>query len=847
MFFKRLTKSKSASAPAAVVESEVKTSLVKEAKVGVQPLPTSALRRTIDGKDLGFKTTADLEPAAGLVGQERALAAIDFGLSMRARDFNIYVVGAPSSSKSAAVRAHVAKIAAASQGPSDWVYVNNFEDPRRPRAISLPAGRAAMLAKGVLVAIKELAATLPTAFASEDYRARRRAIEEEFRGAHEDAVDAVHARAAQQNIAVLRTPLGFGMAPMHDGKVVRPDVFSQLPEAMRRDVEKRITVLQGELETILQNAPNADKRRRRQLTELNEEAARHAVEEALDSLSAAFADLPEAASFLADIEKDILANSALFAVGETEATSAAAQVDPSQDARFRRYLVNVIVSHKDAKAGAPVCEAAHPLLSNLVGHIEPQPHGAAFATDFLAIKPGALHRANGGALLIDARRVMSTPGAWDGLKRALEAGEIRIEAAGEVPAQGAVPMPALEPEPIPLAVKVILFFDPEQLGAIEQNDPEFSQLFKVQADLDETLARNADNDRVFARLVASLVDEHGLKPIDAGGVARLMEEAARFAEDRDKLFMEMGRISDIIREADFWADSESRKAKVTSVGDIERALKERTRRNDRLRDHVQESVERGMLLVDTGGVKTGQINALSLVQKGHFSFGRPARITARVHLGQGRVTDIEREVELGGPLHSKGVMILWGYLAGRFAQDVPLALAATLVFEQSYDTVEGDSASAAELLALMSSLADTPLRQELAITGSINQLGEVQAVGGVNEKIEGFFDVCAARGLSGTQGVIIPDANRQNLMLREDIVKAVREDRFAIYAIKTIDEAIPLLTGLEAGQRGADGRFGADTVNGRVEARLKAFAERALTFSSVSSKSGTQGPGAASA
>lgn len=834
MFFKRLTKTKSAPTSVQSETRPEKASPVIEVKAGIQPLSAAELRRTVDGKELGFKTTADLKPATGLVGQERALAAIDFGLSMRARDFNIFVVGPSSSGKSAAVRSHLAKIAAASQTPTDWIYVNNFDDPRRPRALSLPPGRGAALAQGVLQALRELAASLPAAFASEDYRARRRAIEEEFRASQEDALDAVQAKAAQQNIALLRTPLGFGMAPMHDGKVVRAEVFSQLPEAMRRDVEKRIGQLQAELEGILSNAPKAEKHRRRQLTELNEDVARPVVEEALDALSAAFAGLPDVASFLADVEQDLLLNCALLATPEAEATAAIAHIDPAQDDRFRRYLVNVIVSGKDDKAGAPVCEAANPTLANLVGYVEHTahasgPHASRPSADFLSIRPGALHRANGGALMVEARRVLSSPAAWEGLKRALEAGEIRIEPP-EAATQGTASVQTLEPEPIPLAIKIVLLVEPEVLHTLEQSDPDFPQLFKVQADFDESIARSSDNDRAYGRLVASIVAAHGLKPIDAGGVARLMEEAQRIAEDRDKLAIETGRIADIVREADYWSEAESRK--VTTAADIARALKERTRRTDRLRDHMQESVERGVVLVDTAGKRVGQINALSLVQKGHTSFGRPARITARVHLGPGRVTDIEREVQLGGPLHSKGVMILWGYLAGRFAQDIPLALAATLVFEQSYDTVEGDSASAAELLALLSALADVPLRQELAVTGSVNQWGELQAVGGVNEKIEGFFDVCVARGLSGTQGVLIPEANRQHLMLREDVVAAVREGRFAIYAVKTVDEGIALITGLDAGERGADGRFGAETVNGRVEARLKVFAERARAFAS---------------
>jgi predicted ATP-dependent protease len=836
MFFKRLTKSKSAPTPTLAAH---KTSPVVEANAGLQPLSAEDLRRTIDDKSLGFKTTADLEPARGLVGQDRAVHAIDFGLSMRARDFNILVVGAPSAERNAALRTHLAKIAAASQTPADWVYVNNFADPRRPRAISLPAGRAVAFQQGVLSAVRELAATLPAAFASEDYRARRRAIEEEFRNGQEDALDAVQTRAAQQNIAVLRTPRGFAMAPMHDGRVVRSEVFSQLPEAMRRDVETRISSLQAELEAILASAPKADKRRREQLTALNEEVSRHVVEEALDLVSAAFSDLPDVASFLADLEKDLVANSALFATPGPDA--ALAQSDPAQDARLRRYLVNVVVSHADPKAGAPIGEAANPTLANLLGHIDQASDGAA---DFLSIRPGALHKANGGALIIDARRVLAAPAAWDALKRALEAGEIRIEAA-ETQGQGTAPTPAaLAPEPIPLAIKIVLLLDSDLQQSLEQTDPQFAQLFKVQADFDDTITRSTETDRAFARLVATLVDKHGLKPIDASGIARLMEEAARIAEDRDKLSLDIGRIADIVREADYWADGDARKAKVTTAADIARALQERTRRNDRLREHVQHAVERGVVLVDTAGTKVGQINALSLVQKGPSAFGRPARITARVHVGHGRVTDIEREVALGGPLHAKGVMILWGYLAGRFAQDMPLALAASLVFEQSYEAIEGDSASAAELFALISALADAPLRQELAVTGSVNQLGEMQAVGGVNEKIEGFFDVCAARGLTGTQGVIIPASNRQSLMLREDVVAAVRAGRFAIHAIKTVDEGIQLLTGLEAGDKGPNGRFGADTVNGRVEARLKTFAERTRAFAPGN---GAQASGAAKA
>jgi lon-related putative ATP-dependent protease len=449
-------------------------------------------------------------------------------------------------------------------------------------------------------------------------------------------------------------------------------------------------------------------------------------------------------------------------------------------------------------------------------------------TDFLLIKPGALHRANGGYLLLDVRKVLLSPFAWEALKRAIKTQEVRIEQPTEASGFSLISTQTLDPEPIPLDVRVVLFGNRELYYMLSAVDPDFWRLFKVQADFDDSIARSAENDRAYARLIASIVKEHALKPFDASGVARLIDEGARRADDREKLSIEIGRIADIAREADYWS-SEARR-KVTTKQDVARAVEEQIQRADRLRDRAQETIARGIVLVDTEGSQVGQINALSVLQLGSFAFGRPSRITARVRLGAGRVTDIEREVKLGGPLHSKGVMILWGFLAGRYALDVPLALAATLVFEQSYGGVDGDSASAAELLALLSALSDQPIRQSLAVTGSINQWGEVQAIGGVNEKIEGFFDICRERGLNEQQGVMIPKSNVQNLMLREDVVEAARHRQFAIYPVTTVDEAIEILTGIKAGERGPEGRFPAGTINRLVEDKLKSFAERARGF-----------------
>jgi lon-related putative ATP-dependent protease len=472
--------------------------------------------------------------------------------------------------------------------------------------------------------------------------------------------------------------------------------------------------------------------------------------------------------------------------------------------------------------GAPIYEELNPTYANVIGRIEHLAQMGALVTDFLLVSAGALHRANGGFLLVDARKLLTFPFAWEALKRTLKSGEIRIEQPSEM--FGLLATQSLEPEPIALDVKVILFGDREIYYLLAAVDPDFTRLFKVQADFDDSIDRTEDNNRAFASLIASVVETHSLKPVAASGVARMIEEASRMADDRDKVSIEVGRIADLLREADYWAGKAGRD--MTESEDVARAVEGRIQRADRLRDRAQEAIQRNIVLIDTEGAKVGQVNGLSVLQLGGFAFGKPSRISARVRFGAGRVTDIEREAKLGGPLHSKGVMILWGFLAGRYVLDQPLALAASLVFEQSYGGVEGDSASSAELYALLSALADVPIRQGLAVTGAVNQWGEVQAIGGVNEKIEGFFDVCHARGLTGDQGVLVPQANVQHLMLREEVVAMVKEGRFAIYPVSTVDQGIALLTGMPAGDRGADGRFGEGTFNRLVEDKLELFAQR---------------------
>jgi lon-related putative ATP-dependent protease len=812
-----------------------------------RPLQASELRRVVNPSSLGFRTTDDLTPVNGLIGQERALKAIQFGTDIKSHDFNMFVLGPPASGKSTAVKAHLGPKAAEGPVPPDWVYVYNFENPNRPKALRLPSGRARHLAKGMIAALDELRGVLPVRFESEDYQTRRRAIDEQFRSGNEEALEALSKKANAQNIALLRTPTGFAMAPMHEGKVVKPEVFNALPEAMRRDVENKIAALEKELAAILERLPATEKRRRQQLSELNEEVATSAIRDALFDLHGSFSDVPEAAAYLEAAGQDMVRNVGLFlATGEEENALVRRPTDSAQDPRFRRYLINIMAANGEGGApggtrGAPVIEEINPTYGNVVGRVEHLAQMGTLVTDFLLIKPGALHRANGGYLLVDARRLLLSPFAWEALKRAIKAREIRIEQPTEV--SGLISTQSLDPDPIPLDVKVVLFGDRELYYLLSAYDPDFPRLFKVQADFDDTISRSSENDNAYARLIASVVKEHGLKPLDAAAVARVIDEGARLAEDREKLSIELGRISDIVREADYW--STHAKRKVTSRQDVTRAIEEQLQRADRLRDRAQETITRGIVLVDTEGTEVGRINGLSVVQLGSFSFGRPSRITARVRVGSGRVMDIEREAKLGGPLHSKGVMILWGFLAGRYALDVPLALAATLVFEQSYGGVDGDSASSAELYALLSALSEVPIRQSLAVTGSVNQQGEVQAIGGVNEKIEGFFDVCRARGLNGEQGVLVPSSNVQHLMLREDVVEAVKNGQFAIYGVSTIDEGIEILTGVQAGERRADGRFPAGTVNGLVEDALMSFAERGRSFARAARDTG-EGPAEAS-
>ncbi len=793
--------------------------------MSVEPVAAAALYRRCDPAKFPFQTTSELEELTQVVGQDRAVEAVEFAIGIRREGYNLYALGPEGIGKETLIRGYLSRRSASEPVPPDWCYVNDFTGPGRPRALKLPPGRGVALRDDMDRLGRELRSAIPTAFEGDDYRSRKEALEEELKSRRDQAISEVDREADQLGIAVIRTPLGTALATVREGQVLDAEEFGRLPADEQQRRKAAMRSIEARLEELLRQFPRWEREQRGKLRDLNREVTRRAVAHLIEELRSRYTDVAEVVQYLDAVEEDVVDNAAEFLVAAAQAeggaVGAAMRQGVAEAPSFRRYEVNVLVDHT-ASAGAPVIHEDNPTYANLIGRVEHVAQLGALVTDFTLIRPGALHRANGGYLVLEATKVLLAPFAWEGLKRALRSQEIRIESLGQ--ALSLISTVSLEPEPIPLDIKVALVGDRMLYYLLCEVDPDFLELFKVQADFDEEIDRTPDVDLLYARLMGTLVRKENLRPLDAGAVARAIEHAARLAGDSEKVSTHMRSLSDLLREADHWAGS-NRHAALTA-DDIQHAIDARVRRASRLRERMHEEIRRGTILIDTAGAVTGQVNGLTVAHVGDYTFGWPARITARVRLGRGEVVDIEREVELGGPIHSKGVMILAGFLGGRFGADRPLSLHATLVFEQSYGGVEGDSASLAELCALLSALAGIPIRQSLAMTGSVNQHGYVQAIGGVNEKIEGFFDVCAARGLTGDHGVIIPAANLKHLILRRDVVEAVEAGRFHVYAVETVDEALELLTGRPAGVRDGLGVYPPATMNARVEGRLIALADK---------------------
>ncbi len=795
----------------------------------IERLGPEALCARCDPAQFTFKTTSELDDLTEVVGQARATQAIEFGIGIRRDGYNLFVLGTPGTGRRSVVRQFIERKAATEPVPPDWCYVNNFEQPHKPRLLELPPGTGAKLRRDMEQLIEDLRSAIPAAFESEEYRARRQELEQELKERQERAFEELRQQAESHGISMIRTPSGMAFAPMRKGEVLSPEEFHKLPEAEQKRIEAVVTSLEEQLERIIHQLPQVRREGQRRIRELERDVTMSAVGHLIDELKKEYALLPKVVSYLEAVQQAVIDNADDFRRQEEGQEITILGISLSRAAAgasaLRRFQVNVLIDHSDAK-GAPVVYEDNPSYQSLVGRVEHISQMGALVTDFTLIKPGALHQANGGYLILDVRKILMQPYAWEGLKRVLSSQEVRIESLGQ--ALSLISTVSLEPEPIPLNVKVVLLGERLLYYLLNYFDPDFGDLFKVAADFGDTMTRTGESDLLYARLIATIARKEGLLALDRVACARVIEHGARMAADAEKLSIRLRDITDHLREADYWARQAGRD--VVTGDDVQRALDARIYRADRLRERLQDEIHRGMLLIDTQGERVGQVNGLSVVGLDDFIFGHPSRITASVRLGKGEVLDIQREVELGGPLHSKGVLILSGFLGARYASNRPLSLSASLVFEQTYGEVEGDSAASAELYALLSALAEAPIKQSLAVTGSVNQHGEIQAIGGVNEKIEGFFDVCHRRGLTGEQGVLIPAANVKHLMLRRDVVEAVAEGKFHVYPVSTVDEGVELLTGLPAGERDENGLFPDGSINQRVEVRLLILAEQARAF-----------------
>ena len=706
--------------------------------------------------------------------------------------------------------------------------MHNFDQDHKPKAIQLPPGAGSKFQADMDQFVDELRNALSAAFESDEYRTRRRMVESEIEERQEAAFEELQAKANESNFALLRTPAGLVFAPVKDGEVIPPDDFKGLPDEIRHEMEEQVQTLQKELQVLLQQVPVWQRELRGSLRELNHEITAVAVTSILNELKSEYGDFPQVLEYLEAVQKDIVDNASRFIESDQGSEKPGeGQPSPSMTSRgtlgdslMRRYKVNLFVDNSNLE-GAPVVIEENPTYQNLIGRVEQMARMGALLTDFTLIKPGSLHQANGGYLVLDARKVLLQPYAWEALKRTLETQQVRIESPGEM--MGMLSTVSLEPQPIPMNVKIALLGDRMLYYLLSQSDPEFNELFKVQADFAEEVPRTSENQELYARMIATLARKSEMRPLDREAVARVIEHCARAVGDSQRLTIQVNQIADLLNEADYFA-RDNGNSHIHSE-DVQKAIESRIYRADRVRERYQENILRETIMISTDGAKVGQINGLSVVQMGDFSFGFPSRITASVRQGKGDVIDIEREVDLSGPIHSKGVLILAGFLGQRFASDKPLSLSASLVFEQSYGGVEGDSASSAELYVLLSAIAGVPINQSLAVTGSVNQHGQVQAIGGVNEKIEGFFDICDERGLTGDQGVLIPAANVKHLMLNQKVRNAVEEGKFNIYAISDIDQGIELLTGIPMGEVDEDGTYPPDTISGKVQQRIEKLAK----------------------
>jgi lon-related putative ATP-dependent protease len=789
---------------------------------GARELTADELWHPFDPATFDFETTDTLPGEISIIGQDRAVQAIDFGLSIESTGYNIFALGPGGTGRATTIRILLDDAAAGQPVPPDLIYVNNFTDENRPEAISLPPGTAVRFRHDMQELVSDLLREIPRAFESKEYATQREQILREMGEQRSDTLSRLEEQVNEQGFTLFTTAQGFAIAPVLNGQVISPEAYHQLDTATRRQIEARQQELHDELANTARVLRDLEKETKRRLQDFDRGIADFAVKHLMEDLQKEYGHLEEVSQYLTGVQADVVENLAGFQQdddGEKEGLLAILQADP-RGTLLRRYRVNVLVDHA-AQQGAPVIFEPNPTYGNLLGRIEHRSEQGTLVTDFGMVKAGALHRANGGYLAIEAEALLSNPQAWDGLKRALKNRQIRTEEMGTQ--LQLISTVTLEPEPIPLKVKVLLIGDPIVYYLLHEYDQDFSKLFKVQADFGDEFGRTPETCRCYARFIAVRCQQENLLPFDQGAVASVIEFGSRLAEHQNKLSTRFGDIADLVREASFWARRQGREA--TTAADVQQAIEQRTHRANRVEEEIQEMIDEGTLRVEVSSEAVGQVNGLSVLSLGNYSFGHPSRITARTYTGKEGVLSLDREAKLSGRIYDKAVLTLSGYLGGKYAIDVPLSLSASISFEQSYDEIEGDSASSSELYALLSSLSELPIRQGVAVTGSVDQQGNIQPVGGINEKVEGFFDTCRRKGLDGQQGVLIPAQNVIHLMLRADVRQAVADGTFHIYPVNTVDEGLEILTGVPAGEMDDEGYYPEDSVHGRVQDRLEEIAE----------------------
>jgi lon-related putative ATP-dependent protease len=797
--------------------------------MAITKLTPEQLYRKCDASKFEFTTTADLEERLSALGQDRAISAVELGINIKSRGYNLFCLGPEGTGKTSLVKRILEKEGKERPTPDDWAYVYNFDEPHKPTALNFPAGEATGFAKEMDEFANFLEFDLPLTVKNELYEQQVATIREKYQEKRNDYVKVLQKKAKGKKVSLLHMPMGVVVAPMKNGEIVSPDVFDTLSEEEKNEIMADLNAMQEEIAAHQDTAPQWEERQSEEIKKLQERLVKEALKKPLDAIKQKYKGNRRVADYLKSVRDYILENIVTYVPdynqeekpateGDDQMAGLLSQLKTQQEEdKFSKFKANVVVKNVP-DSGAPIVLLDHPTQGNLVGKIERIQQLGALVTDFTLIKGGALHKANGGFLLIDARKLLVQPYSWDSLKRALSAKEIKIEAPSEDTSFATI---SLDPEPIPLNVKVVMTGDEELYELLSERDPDFKDYFKVEADFGMVIDRTDENEIEYAKLIGSLSKKKNLRSLNKQAVARVIEYSSRLADDTEKLTAHITSIGDLLKEADYWA----RKSKASQIGKnhIDQAIKSQIYRADRINRAMLEQIDKGTILMDVKGARVGQINGLVVYNFTRNSFGKPARITTQVRLGRGEFINIEREVAMSGPIHSKGVLILQALLANRFAKRTPLSLSASIVFEQSYGGVDGDSASSTEYYCMLSAIANLPIKQSMAVTGSINQFGEIQPIGGVNEKIEGFFEVCKYSGLTGTQGVIIPRTNVVNLMLREDVVEAVENGQFHIYAIDTVDDGIELLTGVPAGHPDKKGNFPKGTVNYLVQQSLNEY------------------------